>query len=108
MVDIISNRLQEAYGSIRLPNVLGQNEPEERPTVAVLQRFGEQIRRKKQETKKDEEKFRERSLYNIKELPSLTIHPNLRVLRGLACRHCSPSDSVSYIILLFINLYTRK
>lgn len=93
MVDVISTRLSEAYDSFRLPNMLGQGEPEERPTFASLQRFGTQARRKRAEEKQDDEKKREESLYNIKEIPAFTLHPNTKPKLGLSCRHCAPSDS---------------
>lgn len=93
MVDLISNRLSEVYGSIRIPNVLGYGEPEERPTAAVLQRFGFQLKRKKIESKEHDKRKREISLYNLKESPSPTVQPELKTLRGLSCRHCAPTDS---------------
>lgn len=49
MVDVISTRLQEVYGSFRMPGFtgLGNSEPEERMTTAQLRRFGDENRRRK-------------------------------------------------------------
>lgn len=49
MVDVISTRLQEVYGSWRMPGFtgFGNNEPEERMTTAQLRRFGDENRRRK-------------------------------------------------------------
>ena len=52
MVDIISNRVQEAYGSFRLPSVFGPG-TDAQPnggfsTYSMLKRFGEAGRRQRQ------------------------------------------------------------
>lgn len=96
MVDIISTRVSEAYGSIRLPNLLG-GEPEDRPSFAALQRFGTQLRRKRADAKNEEDKMRESSLYSLKEQRPVVIHPNTKPFKGLSCKHCAPSESVSII-----------
>lgn len=58
MVDVISTRLQEVYGSIRIPDFigLGNNEPEERMTTAQMRRFGDENRRRKLQDKAKERK----------------------------------------------------
>lgn len=66
MVDVISTRLQEVYGSIRIPDFigLGNNEPEERMTTAQMRRFGDENRRRKLQDKAKERKVGFVTLYN--------------------------------------------
>ncbi|XP_021712073.1 glycerol-3-phosphate acyltransferase 1, mitochondrial isoform X4 [Aedes aegypti] len=59
MVDIISNRVQEAYGSFRLPGMFGTTQAVEAggfSTYAMLKRFGEQKKRKRQIDKENDRK----------------------------------------------------
>lgn len=64
MVDIISNRVQEAYGSFRLPGMFGSGTGATTQTVeaggfstyAMLKRFGEPNRRQRQMNKDNERK----------------------------------------------------
>uniref|UniRef100_A0A1Q3FGU4 Putative glycerol-3-phosphate acyltransferase 1 mitochondrial n=2 Tax=Culex tarsalis TaxID=7177 RepID=A0A1Q3FGU4_CULTA len=62
MVDIISNRVQEAYGSIRLPGMFGTGATTQTveaggfSTYAMLKRFGEPGRRQRQIDKDNERK----------------------------------------------------
>ena len=58
MVDVISNRVQELYGSFKYPGGYFQNEkPEENQTsYNTLKRFGEKIRRKKVVEKEQDKK----------------------------------------------------
>lgn len=62
MVDVISTRLQEVYGSIRLPGFPGGGNndeiPQERLTTSALKRFGEEGRRKNAFNKEIERKVR--------------------------------------------------
>lgn len=98
MVDIISNRVQEAYGSFRLPGMFGTGagttqtvEPGGFSTYAMLKRFGEPNRRQRQMNKDNERKRREESLYQIKESAPPHLTPDIREgTSGLACRFCSP------------------
>lgn len=62
MVDIISNRVQEAYGSFRLPGMFGTTQAVEAggfSTYAMLKRFGEQKKRKRQIDKENDRKVSE-------------------------------------------------
>ncbi|KFB36366.1 AGAP003687-PA-like protein [Anopheles sinensis] len=58
MVDIISNRVQEAYGSFRLPNVFGPGTDTDQnggfSTYSILRRFGEAGRQQRQLNKQNE------------------------------------------------------
>lgn len=61
MVDIISNRVQEAYGSFRLPGMFGSATTQTMEgglysTYAMLKRFGEQKKRKRQIDKENDRK----------------------------------------------------
>lgn len=61
MVDIISNRVQEAYGSFRLPGMFGSATTQTVEggifsTYAMLKRFGEQKKRKRQMDKENDRK----------------------------------------------------
>ena len=61
MVDVISTRLQEVYGSWRLPGFpsgSGTDGPEERLTTTALRRFGDEHRRRKAYIKDAEKKVR--------------------------------------------------
>lgn len=98
MVDIISNRVQEAYGSFRLPVIFGSTATETVDnhgfsTYAMLKRFGEQKRRKRQTDKENDRKMREESLFQMKESPTPHITPALQEIKGLACRFCTPTDA---------------
>lgn len=55
MVDVISTRLQEVYGSWRIPGIPG-NIPEERLSANALRRFGESKLRRKYQAKDSEQK----------------------------------------------------
>lgn len=62
MVDIISNRVQEAYGSFRLPGMFGTTQAVEAggfSTYTMLKRFGEQKKRKRQIDKENDRKVSE-------------------------------------------------
>ncbi|XP_055585348.1 glycerol-3-phosphate acyltransferase 1, mitochondrial [Uranotaenia lowii] len=101
MVDIISNRVQEAYGSFRLPTMFGQTtttsgdqiEGGGFSTYAMLKRFGEQKRRKRQTDKDNDRKMREESLFQMKNSPTPHIPPDVPPMGGLMCRFCSPMES---------------
>lgn len=98
MVDIISNRVQEAYGSFRLPGMFGTGatqtvEGSGFSTYAMLKRFGEQKKRKRQTDKDNDRKMREESLYQMKESATPHIQPDMPPMTGLACRFCSPHES---------------
>lgn len=103
MVDIISNRVQEAYGSFRLPGMFGSGTGATTQTVeaggfstyAMLKRFGEPNRRQRQMNKDNERKRREESLYQMKDSPAPHVTPDIREgASGLACRFCSPDTPV--------------
>lgn len=103
MVDIISNRVQEAYGSFRLPGMFGTGGGGTTQTVeaggfstyAMLKRFGEPNRRQRQMNKDNERKRREESLYQMKESAPPHLTPDIREgTSGLACRFCSPDVPV--------------
>lgn len=103
MVDIISNRVQEAYGSFRLPGMFGMGTGTGTQTVeaggfstyAMLKRFGEPNRRQRQMNKDNEKKRREESLYQMKDLAPPHVQPDIREsTSGLACRFCSPDSTV--------------
>ncbi|XP_053682583.1 glycerol-3-phosphate acyltransferase 1, mitochondrial isoform X2 [Sabethes cyaneus] len=98
MVDIISNRLQEAYGSFRLPGMFGSTTTQTVEgggfsTYAMLKRFGEQKKRKRQTDKDNDRKMREESLYQMKETPTPHIPLLAKSANGLVCRFCSPDKS---------------
>ncbi|XP_062533721.1 glycerol-3-phosphate acyltransferase 1, mitochondrial isoform X2 [Armigeres subalbatus] len=96
MVDIISNRVQEAYGSFRLPGMFGTTQTVEAgsfSTYAMLKRFGEQKKRKRQMDKENERKMREDSLYQMKNSATPHITLEAKTMPGLACRFCSPAES---------------
>ncbi|XP_055542737.1 glycerol-3-phosphate acyltransferase 1, mitochondrial isoform X2 [Wyeomyia smithii] len=98
MVDIISNRLQEAYGSFRLPNMFGSTTTQTVEgggfsTYAMLKRFGEQKKRKRQSDKDNDRKMREESLYQMKETATPHIPLEIKPPTGLVCRFCSPNES---------------
>lgn len=100
MVDIISNRVQEVYGSFRLPGMFGTGttqtvEAGGFSTYAMLKRFGEPIRRQRQMNKDSERKRREESLYQMKDSAPPHVTPDIREgTSGLACRFCSPDVPV--------------
>lgn len=57
MVDVISTRLQEVYGSWRLPGMpTAGTAPEERMSANALRRFGDEGRRRKLLAKELEQK----------------------------------------------------
>lgn len=96
MVDIISNRVQEAYGSFRLPGMFGTTQAVEAggfSTYAMLKRFGEQKKRKRQIDKENDRKLREDSLYHMKNSPTPHISLDSKAMPGMACRFCSPAES---------------
>ncbi|XP_058811854.1 glycerol-3-phosphate acyltransferase 1, mitochondrial isoform X3 [Topomyia yanbarensis] len=98
MVDIISNRVQEAYGSFRLPSMFGSTTTQTVEgggfsTYAMLKRFGEQKKRKRQTDKDNDRKMREESLYQMKKTATPHIKLENRPLSGLSCRFCSPKES---------------
>lgn len=98
MVDIISNRVQEAYGSFRLPGMFGSTgtqtvEGGGFSTYAMLKRFGEQKKRKRQSDKENDRKMREENLYQLKDSTTPHIPPDITPVRTLACRFCSPNES---------------
>ncbi|XP_058450129.1 glycerol-3-phosphate acyltransferase 1, mitochondrial isoform X2 [Malaya genurostris] len=98
MVDIISNRVQEAYGSFRLPGMFGSTTTQTVEgggfsTYAMLKRFGEQRKRKRQTDKDNDRKMREESLYLMKDSATPHISPEIKPIPGLACRFCSPNES---------------
>lgn len=95
MVDIISNRVQEAYGSFRLPGMFGTTQTVEAggfSTYAMLKRFGEHKKRKRQMDKENDRKMREDSLFQMKNAPTPDIRLDAKPQPGLACRHCSPTE----------------
>lgn len=101
MVDIISNRVQEAYGSFRLPGMFGTGGTTQTveaggfSTYAMLKRFGEPGRRQRQMDKDNERKRREESLYQMKDSAPLHVTPDIRKgASGLACRFCAPETQV--------------
>lgn len=67
MVDVISTRLQEAYGTWRMPGFAanGDNIQEERFSATALRRFGDENRRRKTFNKEIERQVCIRSLQNI-------------------------------------------
>ncbi|EAT41268.1 AAEL007080-PA [Aedes aegypti] len=96
MVDIISNRVQEAYGSFRLPGMFGTTQAVEAggfSTYTMLKRFGEQKKRKRQIDKENDRKLREDSLYHMKNSPTPHISLDSKAMPGMACRFCSPAES---------------
>lgn len=98
MVDIISNRVQEAYGSFRLPGMFGSATTQTVEggifsTYAMLKRFGEQKKRKRQMDKENDRKTREDSLYQMKNSATPHIMMDCKPMPGLACRFCSPAES---------------
>ncbi|XP_065087384.1 glycerol-3-phosphate acyltransferase 1, mitochondrial isoform X1 [Ochlerotatus camptorhynchus] len=98
MVDIISNRVQEAYGSFRLPGMFGSATTQTMEgglysTYAMLKRFGEQKKRKRQIDKENDRKTREESLYQMKNSATPHILPDSKPMPGLACRFCSPAEN---------------
>ncbi|XP_055616863.1 glycerol-3-phosphate acyltransferase 1, mitochondrial isoform X2 [Toxorhynchites rutilus septentrionalis] len=98
MVDIISNRVQEAYGSFRLPGMfsLGTTQTVDGSwfsTYTMLKRFGEQKKRQRLVDKDNDRKMRENSLYQLKEVPTQRIQLDAAPLPGPACRFCSPKES---------------
>ncbi|XP_058118845.1 glycerol-3-phosphate acyltransferase 1, mitochondrial isoform X2 [Anopheles coustani] len=96
MVDIISNRVQEAYGSFRLPNVFGPGTDTDQnggfSTYSILRRFGEAGRQQRQLNKQNERQMRQQSLFHIKEQPIQQMQPDLKPIPGMACPHCSPTE----------------
>lgn len=100
MVDIISNRVQEAYGSFRLPGMFGTGATTQTveaggfSTYAMLKRFGEPMRLVRQMQKDNERKRREESLYKMKDSAPQHISPEPRATPGLMCRHCFPNTHV--------------
>ena len=74
MVDVISNRLQEVYGSIRIPEILNgyaanisnniktnnnnNNNPEERQSSVLLRRFGNEQQRRVIQLKESDKKVK--------------------------------------------------
>ncbi|XP_053671320.1 glycerol-3-phosphate acyltransferase 1, mitochondrial [Anopheles nili] len=97
MVDIISNRVQEAYGSFRLPNMFGQGTGTEQnggfSTYSMLKRFGEAGRRQRQINADHDRQVRHESLFHIKEMPTTHLQPELKPIPGMACPFCSPTES---------------
>lgn len=102
MVDIISNRVQEAYGSFRLPGMFGTGGTTQTveaaggfSTYAMLKRFGEPMRRERQMNKDNERKRREESLYQMKDSAPPHVMPDIRTgTSELACRFCTPNAPV--------------
>lgn len=98
MVDIISTRVQEAYGSFRLPGMFGSGNTQTVEggifsTYAMLKRFGEHKKRKRQMDKENDRKMREDSLYQMKNSATPHILPDAKPMPGLACRFCAPTES---------------
>ncbi|XP_055679469.1 glycerol-3-phosphate acyltransferase 1, mitochondrial isoform X1 [Lutzomyia longipalpis] len=97
MVDVMSTRLQEAYGSWSYNGFNwgdGGQRGEERPTFDFLRRFGERQRKKRAQEKETDKRTRESSLYEIKE--SVMQIPPLpqNMPQGLACRYCAPGSEI--------------
>ncbi|XP_037027225.1 glycerol-3-phosphate acyltransferase 1, mitochondrial isoform X2 [Bradysia coprophila] len=97
MVDVISARVQDAFGTWRLPTNVqngGENtRPEERISTNQLRRVGDEHRRRKAYIKDLEKKAIEKNLYEIKEATAPTVSLPEQQNHGLACRHCAPSTS---------------
>lgn len=122
MVDVISTRLQEVYGSLRMPTMPGtaaalRPDPvAERMSANALRRFGDEHRRRTAYNKEMEKQVRclhglkdgsranpfyfppqglDSKVYELKETaPSGLQLPN-KPVPGLSCRHCAPTNSVS-------------
>uniref|UniRef100_A0A182SAD0 Uncharacterized protein n=1 Tax=Anopheles maculatus TaxID=74869 RepID=A0A182SAD0_9DIPT len=99
MVDIISNRVQEAYGSFRLPSMFGPGTDTQQnggfSTYSMLKRFGEAGRRQRELNADIDRQVRQQSLFHIKEMPITHVQPELKPIPGMACPYCSPAESVS-------------
>uniref|UniRef100_A0A182RZD1 Phospholipid/glycerol acyltransferase domain-containing protein n=1 Tax=Anopheles funestus TaxID=62324 RepID=A0A182RZD1_ANOFN len=97
MVDIISNRVQEAYGSFRLPSMFGPGTDNQQnggfSTYSMLKRFGEAGRRQRELNADIDRQVRQQSLFHIKEMPITHVQPELKPIPGMACPHCSPTES---------------
>uniref|UniRef100_A0AAG5CV71 Phospholipid/glycerol acyltransferase domain-containing protein n=1 Tax=Anopheles atroparvus TaxID=41427 RepID=A0AAG5CV71_ANOAO len=97
MVDIISNRVQEAYGSFRLPNVFGPGTETDQnggfSTYSILRRFGDPGRQHREMTKENERQMRQQSLFQIKDTPIPQLQTELKPIPGMACPYCSPTES---------------
>jgi glycerol-3-phosphate O-acyltransferase 1/2 len=98
MVDIIQNRMQEAW---RNPINPFNEDPNQQNTFngfsenGIIRRLGDQYKRRKQVAKENERKEREKSLYQIKEQPVSNVCPPNKAIHGLSCKYCSPNNSVS-------------
>ncbi|XP_035901976.1 glycerol-3-phosphate acyltransferase 1, mitochondrial isoform X1 [Anopheles stephensi] len=97
MVDIISNRVQEAYGSFRLPSMFAPGTDTQQnggfSTYSMLKRFGEAGRRQRELNADIDRQVRQQSLFHIKEMPITHVQPELKPIPGMACPHCSPTES---------------
>uniref|UniRef100_A0A182QUZ3 Phospholipid/glycerol acyltransferase domain-containing protein n=1 Tax=Anopheles farauti TaxID=69004 RepID=A0A182QUZ3_9DIPT len=96
MVDIISNRVQEAYGSFRMPNMFGADTEQNGGLASytnLLKRFGETAKRQRQLNVDNERQVRQQSLFHIKEMPIPHVQPELKPIPGMACPYCSPTES---------------
>ncbi|GAB0097722.1 glycerol-3-phosphate acyltransferase 1, mitochondrial [Sergentomyia squamirostris] len=100
MVDVLSTRIQEVYGSWSYNlgggsgGDAGGPRVEERATFDFLRRFGDQQRRQRTQVKENEKKLRENCLYEIKESTMQIPTPAQRRPQGLACRYCAPGSEI--------------
>lgn len=129
MVDVISTRLQEAYGAWRLPGYATSGNPnnnilDERFSATALRRFGDENRRRKTFNKEIERQVsytvnvclndafnllycsffiqeQDRLLFEIKETASPDVMIQTKPVPGLSCRHCAPTNSVSMLQLIW-------
>jgi hypothetical protein len=99
MVDIIQNRMQEAWRNPFNPF----NEDGHQNTAfgafadnGIVRRLGDSYRRRKQAAREGERKQREKELYQIKEQSAPVVNPPNRPIHGLSCKYCSPDKSVSF------------
>ncbi|XP_052869572.1 glycerol-3-phosphate acyltransferase 1, mitochondrial [Anopheles cruzii] len=97
MVDVISNRIQEAYGSFRIPNVFSSATGTERNGVfsafAAPKRYKDLEREQRQLHKDNERTLRQQRLFHIKDTPTPNVKPAQPNIPGLACPSCSPIES---------------
>ncbi|XP_059611909.1 glycerol-3-phosphate acyltransferase 1, mitochondrial isoform X2 [Phlebotomus argentipes] len=97
MVDVMSTRLQEVYGSWTYNGFGwgdGGQRVEERPTFDFLRRFGEQQRRKRAQERETDRRTRENYLYEIKESTMQMPTTAQNLPQGLACRSCAPGSEI--------------
>ncbi|XP_049538115.1 glycerol-3-phosphate acyltransferase 1, mitochondrial isoform X2 [Anopheles darlingi] len=93
MVDVISNRIQEAYGSIRMPNVFSSSTANNRNNIYAPVTRHEAERQQRQRSKDCDQRARQQKLFQIKDTPIAHVEPEQPKIPGFACSTCSPTES---------------